>query len=84
METLVSSSTCSPRKFRDRAFEHLGVKIEPQRVHVTGLLTAEQVSRAPQLQIQSCNPKPGAQIRELSNGRQAASGNRRKLLFAWN
>ena len=39
-------------QLRNRALEHLRVKIKSERVHVSGLLPAEQIARASQFQIQ--------------------------------
>ena len=63
-------------KFGDGTLEHLGIKVESERFHVPGLFSSQQVSGAPQLKIQCCDPKPSAQIREFPNRRQTPSGNR--------
>ena len=49
----------------DGAFHHLAVHIEADRFDMSVLLASQQVSGAAQLQIESCNPKPRAQIAEL-------------------
>ena len=54
-------------ELRNRALEHLRVEIESERVHVTGLLPAQQIARTPQFQIQSRDPKSSSQFRKLTN-----------------
>src|SRR5207245_6562698 len=68
----------------DGAFEHLRVKIETQRVHVPGLLSAQHVAGASQFQIKSGDAKPRAQLGKLANCCQPSSRNRRKLLLSGN
>ena len=48
------------------------------------LLSAQQVTGASQLQIQSGNAEPGAQFAEFPDGRKPAAGDRRQRIIRRN
>ena len=52
----------------NRALEHLRVKVETERLHVTRLLAAEKIPRAAQFKVEGRDTKTGSQIRKLTNG----------------
>src|SRR5690606_37206184 len=71
-------------KFGDRAVEHLCVQDEPERVQMSELLAAENVSRASKLHIVRGNAKPGAEIGKFADRAQPAAGDGREFEFTGN
>src|SRR5215467_7977063 len=56
----------------DRALEHLGIEIKADSVDVAGLLATQEIPGAPQFKVERGDSKACAEVRELTDGGQAA------------
>ncbi len=68
-----------PRKLGDGLVQHLHVELEAERCDVAGLLGAEQVARAPDLEVAHRDLEPGAELGVVGERREPRAGLRREL-----
>ena len=61
---------CRPDELRDRLVEHLDVELEAERGDVAGLLRAEQIARAPDLEVAHRDLEAGAELRVVGERRE--------------
>ena len=64
----------------DRLVEHLDVQLEPERCDVAGLLGAEQVAGAADLEIAHRDREPGAELGVVGERREPGARLRRQLV----
>src|SRR5262249_24063869 len=62
--------------FFNRPFQHLAIKVKPDRFDVSMLLSAKKISRSPQLQVECGDSESCTEFREFPDGGKTAPRDR--------